>query len=86
MYRIIKITKGDNVHFEIQKRYLRFFWSNVTESHFGIDGTGGDYVRKFESIYLAENYIKQDVITMEIVKTIAFEKGKAGRFFILYER
>ena len=66
-YRIVKITKGNNVHYEVQKLKM---WSWITETYFDccIDGSmARNYPIEFDSIDTAENYISEQKYRYEVV-------------------
>lgn len=67
-YRIIKISTGDKIHYEIQKLTLLFFW--ITETYFDccVDGLmAGNYPIEFEDIDKAKNYIHNQNIKNEVI-------------------
>jgi hypothetical protein len=67
-FRIVEITQGNTIHYEVQKRFL-IFW--ITETYFDccIDALmAGDYPLQFDSVEKAENYIENKGVKKEIVK------------------
>lgn len=57
MYRIIKVIKGDNVHYEIQKRWFWFLWITETEYCNSYDGLGSSSKIEFNTQEDAQKYI-----------------------------
>ena len=67
-FRIVKITKGSKIHYEVQQLKMWFFW--ITETYFDccIDGSmAGYYPIEFDSVEKAEIYISKQNINTEVV-------------------
>jgi hypothetical protein len=70
-YRIIKVTRGDRVHYEVQSK--GFLWGWNTETYFDccVDGLmAGDYPHEFSTIDEAETFIKEQYTKIEVCKVV----------------
>lgn len=63
-FRIIKVKKGNKIHYEIQELqsfFVFWYWNTLTEFSCCMDGScAGDDSIKFEYIEQAEKYLKEN--------------------------
>lgn len=68
--RIVKITTGDKIHYEVQSKFL-FWWTTETYFDYSIDGLmSGDYPHEFQTFEDAENFIENKKTKREICKIV----------------
>lgn len=69
IHRIIKITKGSKIHYEIQKKGVLWGWNTITYFDCCVDGSmAGEYPLEFKTIEDARGYIENEHETREICR------------------